>query len=198
VKSGDRFPVVEADGSGHDWWPGDSGIVYTDRDRTGIWFVPVDPATRTVGTPYRILDLGLYPRVSPDGSKIAFCRGGVRVFDFDTQTESLIPQSVYAPSWSPDGSKLAFGGVVCYGPGADLDEVHCHSEIVIANPDGTEWTPVTALHSNTSFPTWSPDGSELAFFSAVSGSKALYKTTIGSGVVTLLYEGAEQASDWAP
>lgn len=197
VKGGAQFPVVQASGTGHDWWPDDSGIVYTGTEAMGygIWFVSVDPATGAVGTPVLLLEGGgTNPKVSPDGTKIAFGSGKIRVFDLTTQTVTMLAgNSSATPSWSPDGSKLAFMGVVCYG-----STDNCYGEIVIANPDGTGWTPVTALHSQSYFPVWSPDGTEIAFSSYVSGARALYKTTIGSGVVTLIYGGAEPGSDWAP
>jgi len=117
----------------------------------------------------------------------------VRVLDLATQAETTLPYSNNGPSWSPDGSKIAFGGVVCYG-----STTNCHLEVIIANPDGTGWAPVTALQDYTSFPAWSPDGTPLVFYSQVSGSKAMYKTTIGSGTMTLLYNGAELGADWAP
>ena len=43
---------------------------------------------------------------------------------------------------------------------------------------------MTALQSYSAFPSWSPDSEQLVFYSQVSGSKAMYKTTIGSGTVS--------------
>jgi Tol biopolymer transport system component len=197
IKGGRTFAVVQASGSGHDWSPDGTTILFTGTSDIGygLWMVQVNAATGAVGTPV-LLGTGacFAPKFSPDTTKVAYYRGGtVRVLDLTTQAEITLPQSNTGPSWSPDGTKIAFGGVVCYGSTAN-----CHLEIVIANADGTGSTPVTALQSYSSFPTWSPDGMQLAFYSQVSGSKAMYKTTIGTGTVTLLYNGAELGADWAP
>jgi Tol biopolymer transport system component len=197
IKGGRTFAVVNASGTGHDFSPDDTKLLFTGPDSAanGLWLVSVNLATGAVGTPVLLHDGACFaPRFSPDGTKIAYYRSGiVRVLDLTTQAEITFTQSNTAPSWSPDGTKIAFGGIVCYG-----DNFHCHSEIVIANADGTAWTPVTALQSSSSWPAWSPDGTQIAFFSQVSGSKAIYKTAIGSGTVTLLYNGGQESLDWNP
>ena len=198
-KGGRIFPVVQALTTGHDWSPDGTAILFTGTDAVGngLWLVSVNPVNGAVGTP-TMVRTGTYfgtPKFSPDGSKIAYASGAyVRVLDLTTQTEITFPGNHSgSPSWSPDGTKIAFGGVVCYG-----STTNCHMEVVIANPDGTEWTPVTALQNYSAFPSWSPDGQQLVFYSQVSGSKAMYKTTIGSGTVTLLYNGSQEGLDWTP
>jgi len=199
IKNGRIFPVVQALTTGHDWSPGGTAILFTGTDAVGngLWIVSVNPVTGAVGTP-TLVRTGTYfgtPKFSPDGSKIAYASGTyVRVLDLPTQTEITFPGNhSESPSWSPDGTRIAFGGVVCYG-----STTNCHMEVVIANADGTGWTPVTALQNYSAFPTWSPDGTTLAFYSQISGAKAIYKTTIGSGTVTLLWNGGDENLDWNP
>ena len=197
-KGGWSFPVVTASQTGHDWTPDGLAIVYTGTSDVGygIWQVSVNPPTGEVGTPILLKEGVCWePKISPDGTKIAYWGGGtVSVLDLTTGAVITSPRTSIAPSWSPDGRKIAFGGVICYNG----DPADCHYEIVIADPDLTGWTPVTALKSYSAFPTWSPDGNELVFCSQVSGSKALYKTTIGSGTMSLLYDGGEEELDWNP
>ena len=199
VKGGRMFAVVQASGTGHDWSPDDTAILYTGASAAGygLWLVSVNPATGTVGSPI-LLKEGAYfaPRFSPDGTKIAFYSGGASgVLDLTTGTEiSFGPASGGGQSWSPDCTRIAFGGVVCYA-----DTGLCHSEIVIANADGTGWTPVTAFRTHSDFPVWSPDGQELAFRALFSGgSNVIYKTTIDTGTVSLLFNGGQPGLDWAP
>lgn len=197
IKGGRTFAVVQASGTGHDWSPDNTMILFTGTDAVGngLWTVQVNAATGAVGTPTLIKTGQCYaPKISPDGTKIAYYRLGiVRVLDLTTGAEiSFGSGSGGGPSWSPDGTKIAYGGAVCYGSTSN-----CYSEIVIANPDGTGWTPVTTLQSYCDFPTWSPDSKELAFRRKVSGLNSIYKTTIGTDTVTLLYSGGVTA-DWAP
>jgi Tol biopolymer transport system component len=203
MKGGRIFAAVQASGSGHDWFRGDAAIIYTGRDviGNGLWLITVDLTAGTVGTPTLIRTGACYaPKSSPDGRKIAFYTDGrVTVLDLDTQTEITFPRDSSSPSWSPGGNLLALSAVVCNGSWPD-----CHYEIVIANsdgtgwPDATGWTPITRLSSFSYFPVWSPDGAQIAFSSDVSGSKSLYKTTIATGTVTLLYKDGQPGADWDP
>ncbi|NIP95252.1 MAG: hypothetical protein GWO24_18120 [Akkermansiaceae bacterium] len=203
VKTGNRFAVTPAKTGGHDWWSDDGGFVYTGTEAMGygIWFVSVDPATGAVGEPVLLREgQCLEPQVSPDGTQIAYwCVGGqIMVLDWQAGVETEFAGNPgYSPKWNADGSKILFSGTVCY-----LEEdgsIVCHREIVISDPDGTNRVPVTALRDRAYYPMFSPDGTEVAFHSSVSGSWALYMTTIGSGSMTLLHENAEPwGGDWAP
>ena len=70
-------------------------------------------------------------------------------------------------------------------------------EIFFANADGSNITRATYLNSFTVFPTWSPDGTTIAFRSDVSGTQAVYKMALDSDVVTLL-RSPGNAPDWNP
>ena len=188
-----------AAGPGHDWSPDGSSIVFCGSSvlGRGLWKVSVNPDSGKVGTPELVRAGGCVgPSWSPDGTKIAFASGGVvSVLDLVSGEEiSFGCWSSNYPTWNAIGDKIAFGGVVCYNT---PEGVKCYYEICIADPDLTGCTPVTSLKSFSMFPTWSPDGTQLVFHSRVSGSISLYKTTIGSGTVTLLYPGGDLPS-WAP
>ncbi|PYI80477.1 MAG: hypothetical protein DME26_21535, partial [Verrucomicrobia bacterium] len=103
IKGGRTFAVVAASGSGHDWSPDNTAIVYTGTDAVGngLWHVSVDPATGAVGTPVLLRAGACYaPKCSPDGTKVAYYSGGiVRVLDLTTSAEISFPWSSISPVW---------------------------------------------------------------------------------------------------
>jgi Tol biopolymer transport system component len=120
------------------------------------------------------------PAWSPDGSKIAFTsdRDGnweIYVMNADGTGQTNLtnnPGSDWEPAWAPDGSKIAF---------------HSHRdgnyEIYVMNADGTgqtrltetwaiQWT--TQVWKSALEPTWSRDGSKIAFASSRDGDDEIY------------------------
>jgi Tol biopolymer transport system component len=132
----------------------------------------MDPRT-TQGTvlapsPYPQWD----PAVSPDGSTIAY-RGffGPEEGDYDlyvmnadgTGVTRLTHDALTAnPSWSPDGSEIAFG---TSGNGGIPGQSVGRAFIEIIKPDGSALQALTdpPQGAEDTSPTWSPDGSMLAF-----------------------------------
>jgi TolB protein len=129
------------------------------------------------GSGLRRLTDGMEPAWSPDGKKVAFTRWrdprGLYVIDEDGSNETLVFGWVAAkgPAWSPDGSRIAFtrwyGGrdedtEVCFhGRCRTLPADHWWKLGVVRLEDGYFHDLRCYPHSLS--PTWSPDGSVIAY-----------------------------------
>ena len=129
------------------------------------------------GTGLRRLTDGMEPAWSPDGTKVAFTRWrdprGLYVIDEDGSNETLVFGWVAAKgvAWSPDGSRIVFtrwyGGrdedtEVCFhGRCRTLPADHWWKLGVVRLEDGYCHDLLCYAHSLS--PTWSPDGSLIAY-----------------------------------
>lgn len=112
------------------------------------------------------------PAWSPDGTKIAFSSerlGNTEIYVMDADGENLVQLTRHratddSPSWSPDGRKIAFDSdrdhLLGVGPGQIGD-----TEIYVMNADGENVVRLTETAGRDVEPSWSPDGSKIAFAS---------------------------------
>lgn len=111
------------------------------------------------------------PAFSPDGARLAFaCIGGANgIFVVNVDGSGLQRLTLHAndraPAWSPDGTRIAFTRL----SGDQLDANGLpHSDLYVMNADGTQMRRLTAGLADESGPSWSPDGTRLAY--AADGS----------------------------
>lgn len=191
-----------ADGGAPSWSP-DGGRLAFVRDGD-IWAVGSDGsgAVQLTAGPER--DSG--PDWSPRGDEIAFARdpdpGTSEIYGIDLTTRRLrrissesahnvgcFGHSAWSPAWSPDGRRIAYelerGGSSTCSPSRGHD-VSIHTIGV----DGTSRSFVTdggyhdAIADDGALrPTWSPDGSRVAFISSVSQPEPDYDRWSRIGVV---------------
>jgi len=209
--------VMNADGSGqinltnnpvHDddpaWSPDGTRIAFTSArgyDLVGnptfeIYVMNADGSgqTRLTNNPGSYVE-DRSPTWSPDGTRIAFTRGGLygSIYAMNSngsgQTELTgsptggVPDyEYYSPAWSPDGTRIAFTR-------APTDYSGDGFQIYVMNADGSGQTSVPYGVDWGDFdPAWSPDGTRIAFTNGNGdgSSDIVIVNGVGSGQQTYL------------
>jgi hypothetical protein len=118
------------------------------------------------------------PTWSPDGGGLAFVSGlripdvgtffDMEVLDLSTGEREILPlelQGLDAPHWSPDGEWLLFAGA---------PERFSPRDLYLVHPNGTGLTQLTDTPDDEITPTWSPDGTRIAFATNRDGNYEIY------------------------
>ena len=166
----DDAPSFSADGA---------QVVFTHENlKTGnsdIFTINVDGTNRQLLLKLGNTSLGA-PRMSPDGTKLAFHSTrrndtDVMVLDLATGRRSVVAGGEFNesfPAWSPDSKRLAFKTGI-------LNQGRC---IGVVNADGTALKLFTNDVGFCSTVSWSPDGKELAFTSITAGTAGIYRAPV--------------------
>jgi TolB protein len=148
--------------------------IYFVSNRTGskeIWVMDYDGANQHAVT--HLGTVSMSPRVSPDGSRVAFSSLGnqgwaIRMFSLDLGRVVSFPAgtaggSNLSPAWSADGTKIAFSSARSG-----------HPEIWAADAGGGNLHQMTSFGADVS-PVWNPrTGTQLAFVSGRTGEPQIY------------------------
>jgi Bacterial Ig-like domain/WD40-like Beta Propeller Repeat len=163
--------------------PGGGWLAVVELDSTVAAPAPVlvvlDPATGTVVTSFADSSL---PSWSPDGSTLAFSRGG-RISFFNPASGSLttLPAGdpLVAPAvWSPLGEQL----VLDVAGASDFEHLELADSVVLAR------YPIPGLGGTSSGassdPAISPDGTQLAFLRSAIGAQGTWIAGLGAASTT--------------
>ncbi len=183
---------------GISWFPDASRLCYLANMR--IYSIRPDGSDRTPLLPDVTQVTGV--ALSPDGSKIAYVARlseGIQLANVDGSGDAvqLTTTPGWSLTWAPDGTAIAFVA------STDAGNAYKRSAIWRLYLDGSTPLAYPSPEGSTAVydPTWSPDGTEIAFSARVGNSLQLYAMRSDGSMLRTLYV-SDRTSDggitWSP
>jgi len=172
--------------------------IYFVSNRSGakeIWQMDYDGANQKQLT--HLGSIALSPRISPDGSRVAFCgltKGGWQILMYSLDLGRLVsfPHFAgdnYSPAWSSDGQNIAFSS-----------SRSGHPEIYAVNSFGAGLHALTQGKGPDVSPVWNPKtNAEIAFVSGRTKLPQIYTmASDGTNLVRVTDQGYAVSPAWSP
>ncbi len=172
--------------------------IYFVSDRTGhkeIWQMDYDGANQKQLT--RLGAIALSPRVSPDGTRVAFSastRDGFQLMMYSLDLGRMVTFPRFggtniSPAWSPDGTRIAFSSSRNGDP-----------EIYVADSTGANLRRVTAYRGPDVSPVFNAKtGAQMAWVSGRSGLPQIYiMDADGANPQPVTDQGYAVSPSWSP
>ena len=174
------------------------GQIYFVSDRSGhkeIWAMDYDGSNQHQITQFNSISLS--PRISPDGSRLAFSaitKSGWEIMMFSLDLNRLVSfphvgGTNLSPAWSGDGLKLAFSSSRAGTP-----------EIYIADASGGNLRRMTDSSGPDVSPTWNrKTNAQIAFTSGRTGLPQIYTMEAdGTNQQRMTDQGYAVSPNWSP
>ena len=199
----DEFETLHLLRPGSSWSPDGTALCFVAKAGASDALHIVDVETGRLRTSLRFpLDGMFTPSWSPDGDRFVFVgtsAGASDLYVADVDGGNLVRLTddffdERNPVWSPDGSLIAFAS----DRDAPLrDDLRRSYDLYAIDVSTRNIDRLVATAANERSPSWSPDGSRLAFVSDSSGSPQLYLADLRDSTsvrVTHLIGGASSPS----
>jgi len=172
--------------------------IYFVSDRSGhkeIWAMDYDGSNQHAIT--HLASISLSPRISPDGSRLAFSSltktsWEIMMYSLELGRAVTFPRfggTNLSPAWAPDGTRLAFSS-----------SRTGTSEIYMVDASGGSLKRLTTAKGPDVSPTWNrKTGVQLAFVSGRTGLPQIYTMEAdGTNVQRMTDQGYAVSPSWAP
>jgi TolB protein len=172
--------------------------IYFVSDRSGhkeIWAMDYDGSNQHQVT--HLNSISLSPRISPDGSRLAFSsmtKNGWQIMMYSMDLNRVVNFARYggtnlSPAWSGDGTKLAFSTSNAGAP-----------EICVTDASGGNLHLVTTAKGPDVSPVWNrKTNSQIAFVSGRTGLPQIYTMeSDGTNLQRMTDQGYAVSPNWAP
>ena len=172
--------------------------IYFVSNRSGhkeIWLMDYDGQNQRQVT--HQASISLSPRISPDGSRLAFSsmtKSGWDILIYSVELNRLVTFPKYggtnlSPAWSPDGTKLAFSSSRSGDP-----------EIYVVDQSGGDLKRLTVSKLPDVSPVWNPKtGAQIAWASGRTGLPQIYTMeSDGTNVQRITDGGYAVSPAWSP